>query len=389
MDFDRDFGVNQVFVEDQYERWRDNPSAVSAEWQQYFARLHGLPTAPPFQASVWSQPPAPPLQAHGNGNGAPAAQVEGHFAGALLDLDVPEQERRKAEAAQESVAELINAYRIRGHLFANLDPLGLLKPPPAELTLANFGLAEADLDQTFATGDFRSTGATELTLREIVQRLQRTYTRTIGVEYMHGEDPAIKSWLQERMESTCNTPTLSRDQKLRILARLTDAETLETFLHRKYIGKKRFSLEGGESLIPLLDWLIDEFGAQGGEEVVLGMAHRGRLNVLVNVLGKNLKELFAEFEDTEVETMLGRGDVKYHMGYSSDRRMPDGRNLHLSLAFNPSHLEIVDPVVEGRVRAKQDRNLNWEGAPENRDPERRKVLPVLIHGDAAFAGQGV
>ncbi len=186
---------------------------------------------------------------------------------------------------------------------------------------------------------------------------------------MHGEDPAIKSWLQGRMESTCNTPTLSRDEKLRILQRLTDAETLETFLHRKYIGKKRFSLEGGESLIPLLDWLIDEFGAQGGEEVVLGMAHRGRLNVLVNVLGKNLKELFAEFEDTEVETMLGRGDVKYHLGYSTDRRMPDGRNLHLSLAFNPSHLEIVDPVVEGRVRAKQDRNLNWEGAPRNRDPE--------------------
>ncbi|HET9753808.1 MAG TPA: 2-oxoglutarate dehydrogenase E1 component, partial [Myxococcales bacterium] len=349
----------------------------------------GLSVPPPFQASAWSQPPAPPVQGNGNGPGAPAAPVEGHFAGALLDLDVPEQQRLKAEAAQESVAELINAYRIRGHLFANLDPLGLLKPPPAELSLAHFGLSEADLDQTFATGDFKSSGATELTLREIVQRLQRTYTRTIGVEYMHGEDPAIKSWLQERMESTCNTPSLSREQKLRILARLTDAETLETFLHRKYIGKKRFSLEGGESLIPLLDWLIDEFGAQGGEEVVLGMAHRGRLNVLVNVLGKNLKELFAEFEDTEVETMMGRGDVKYHLGYSSDRRMPDGRDLHLSLAFNPSHLEIVDPVVEGRVRAKQDRNLNWEGAPKNRDPERRKVLPVLIHGDAAFAGQGV
>jgi 2-oxoglutarate dehydrogenase E1 component len=389
MDFDRDFGVNQVFVEDQYERWRNNPAAVSAEWQQYFAQLHGLPMPPPLQGSAWSQPPAPSAQGNGNGHAAPAPQVEGHFAGALLDLDVPEQERRKAEVLQESVAELINAYRIRGHLFANLDPLGLLKPPPEELTLANFGLSEADLDRTFATGDFRSSGATELTLREIVQRLQRTYTRTIGVEYMHGEDPAIKSWLQERMESTANTPSLSRDQKLRILARLTDAETLETFLHRKYIGKKRFSLEGGESLIPLLDWLIDEFGAQGGEEVVLGMAHRGRLNVLVNVLGKNLKELFAEFEDTEVETMLGRGDVKYHMGYSSDRRMPDGRNLHLSLAFNPSHLEIVDPVVEGRARAKQDRNLNWEGAPEKRDPERRKVLPVLIHGDAAFAGQGV
>jgi len=240
MDFDSDFGVNQVFVEDQYERWRNNPSAVSAEWQRYFAQLHGLPVSPPFQGSAWSQPPAPAVQGNGNGHALPAAQVEGHFEGALLDLDVPEQRRLQAEVLQESVAELINAYRIRGHLFANLDPLGLLKPPPAELTLANFRLSEADLDQTFATGDFRSTGASELSLREIVQRLQRTYTRTIGVEFMHGEDPAIKSWLQDRMESTCNTPALSRDQKLRILARLTDAETLETFLHRKYIGKKRF-----------------------------------------------------------------------------------------------------------------------------------------------------
>jgi 2-oxoglutarate dehydrogenase E1 component len=390
MDFDRDFGINQVFVEDQYERWRNNPAAVAPEWQQYFARLHGLPQ-PSFQASAWSQPAAPAPQGNGNGHGAllPSPAMEGHFAGALLDLDVPEQQRLRAEALQESVAELINAYRIRGHLFARLDPLGLLQPPAPELTLENFGLSEDDLDKTFATGDFASSGAAELTLREILERLQRTYTRTIGVEFMHGEDPAIKRWLQERMESTGNAARLSRDQKLRILARLTDAETLETFLHRKYIGKKRFSLEGAESLIPLLDWLIDEFGAQGGEEIVLGMAHRGRLNVLVNVLGKGLNELFAEFEDTEVETMLGRGDVKYHLGYSSDRRMPDGRSLHLSLAFNPSHLEIVDPVVEGRVRAKQDRNMNWEGAPRQRDPERRKVLPVLIHGDAAFAGQGV
>ncbi len=388
MDFDRDFGVNQVFVEDQYERWRNNPAAVSPEWQEYFARLHGLPTTPPFQASAWSQPPAPAAPTNGNGHAALTPPADGHFAGALLDLAVPEQQRMRAEALQESVAELINAYRIRGHLFAKLDPLGLLQPPPAELTLLHFGLSDEDLDKTFATGDF-SPGSAELTLREIVQRLQRTYTRSIGVEFMHGEDPAIKRWLQERMESTGNEARLTREQKLKILARLTDAETLETFLHRKYIGKKRFSLEGGESLIPLLDWLIEEFGQKGGEEIVIGMAHRGRLNVLVNVLGKGLNELFAEFEDTEVETMLGRGDVKYHMGYSSDRKMPDGRSMHLSLAFNPSHLEIVDPVVEGRARAKQDRNLNWEGAPAQRDPDRRKVLPVLIHGDAAFAGQGV
>jgi len=341
MDFDRDFGVNQVFVEDQFERWRDNPAAVAPEWQDYFAR-----------------------------------QVDGHVRLGFA----PEGE------LQERVAELINAYRIRGHLFANLDPLGLLEPPPGdELALEHFGLSEAELDRRFATGDF-APGVSEMTLREIVALLRRTYCRTIGVEYMHGEDPDIKKWLQEKMESAGNAPTLSRQEKLRILARLTDAETLETFLHRKYVGKKRFSLEGGESLIPLLDWLIDEFGRLGGEEIVLGMAHRGRLNVLVNILGKGLNELFAEFEDseTDIETMLGRGDVKYHLGYSSDRG-----KIHLSLAFNPSHLEIVNPVVEGRVRAKQDRCLNWAGAPNPRDPERYRVLPVLIHGDAAFPGQGI
>ena len=385
MDFDRDFGINQVFVEDQYERWRNNPAAVSSDWAQYFAQLHGLPWAAPFQASAWSEP-APAVAPPTNGNGR--ALAEGHFAGALLDLAAPEQDRLRAEELQEKLAELINAYRIRGHLFANLDPLGLLQPPAtSELDPAQFGLSEADLDRPFVAGDF-APGEPELTLREILARLRRTYTRTIGVEYMHGEDPAIRKWLQQRMESTGNTPALSRDDKLRILARLTDAETLETFLHKKYIGKKRFSLEGAESLIPALDWLIDDFGNAGGEEMVIGMAHRGRLNVLVNVLGKGLHELFAEFEDQEVERMMGRGDVKYHLGYSSDRRI-NGHSLHLSLAFNPSHLEIVDPVVEGRVRAKQDRNLNWEGAPAQRDPERRKVLPVLIHGDAAFAGQGI
>jgi len=383
MDFDRDFGVNQVFVEDQYERWRNNPAAVSPEWQQYFARLHGLPTPPTFQASAWSQPaPTPAPGGDGNGHAAIAFPPQTGFE--LLSVPAPAQERLQAEILQEKVGELINAYRIRGHLFANLDPLGLLQPPPPELEIEHFGLSEEQLDKPFATGDFAA-GKGEMTLREILAHLKRTYCRTIGVEYMHGEDPAIKRWLQERMEAAQNTPTLSREQKLRILARLTDAETLETFLHRKYIGKKRFSLEGAESLIPLLDWLVEEFGRQGGEEIVLGMAHRGRLNVLVNVLGKGLRELFAEFEDTEIETMMGRGDVKYHLGYSSDRTLPDGRSMHLSLAFNPSHLEIVDPVVEGRVRAKQDRTLNWEGAPAPRDPERRKVLPVLIHGDAAFA----
>src|SRR5207253_5253195 len=278
------------------------------------------------------------------------------FAGALLDLSAaaPDAQRLDAEEKQEAVAELINAYRIRGHLFANIDPLGLLSPPPPELEPENFGLTREDLDKPFATGDF-NVGAPTLPLREIIARLKRTYCRTIGAEFMHGEDPVIRRWLQERMEATGNEVQLSREEKLRILGRLTDAETLETFLHRKYIGKKRFSLEGAESLIPLLDWLLEEFARQGGEEIVVGMAHRGRLNVLVNVLGKRPDELFAEFEDTEIETMMGRGDVKYHLGYSSDRKLRDGRHLHLSLAFNRSLLELVDSVVEGRVRSKPDR----------------------------------
>jgi 2-oxoglutarate dehydrogenase E1 component len=385
MDFDRDFGVNQVFVEDQYERWRDNPAAVDPEWQQYFARLAGLP--PPLAVQTSALVPAAPAtngNGRGNGNGAAVAlRAEGAFAGALLDLsaNAPEAQRLDAEEKQEAVAELINAYRIRGHLFANIDPLGLLKPPPPELEPENFGLTQDDLDKPFATGDF-DIGVPTLPLREIIARLKRTYCRTIGVEYMHGEDPRIRRWLQQRMESTGNEIQLSREEKLHILARLTDAETLETFLHKKYIGAKRFSLEGGESLIPLMDRLIEEFGDRGGEEIVIGMAHRGRLNILANILNKDLTAIFAEFEDKDAQELMGRGDVKYHLGYSSDWLTRSGKELHLSLAFNPSHLEWVNGVVEGRVRAKQDRD-------EPRDPERKKVLPVLIHGDAAIAGQGL
>src|SRR6267143_1868902 len=387
MDFDRDFGINQVFVEDQYERWRDNAAAVDADWQQYFARLAGLPPPAPVQGSAFA-PPAPATNGNGHGNGARGATAvalrpESSFAGALLDLSAsaPEAQRLDAEQKQEAVAELINAYRIRGHLFANIDPLGLLKPPLPELEPTSFGLTEEDLDKPFATGDF-NVGAATLPLREIIARLKRTYCRTIGAEFMHGEDPVIRRWLQERMEATGNEVQLSREEKLRILGRLTDAETLETFLHKKYIGAKRFSLEGGESLIPLMDWLIEEFGERGGEEIVIGMAHRGRLNILANILHKDLTAIFAEFEDKDAQELLGRGDVKYHLGYSSDRVTHTGKELHLSLAFNPSHLEWVNTVVEGRVRAKQDRD-------QPRDPERKKVLPVLIHGDAAFAGQGL
>ena len=336
MDFDRDFGLNAPFVEELYRRFLDSPAAVDEEWRRYFS------------------------------------QLDGH--GAL-----PAAERLAEEALQESVDELIQAYRMRGHLFAGIDPLGMRAPPPPELEIENFGLGPADLDHVFATGDMP--GPPSATLREIVDRLRRTWCRTIGVEYMHGEDPAIKRWLQERMEASENTLLLSREERERILGDLTRAEVLETFLHKKYIGAKRFSLEGGEALIPLLDRVIEDAAARGTEEIVIGMAHRGRLNVLVNILGKSAQDLFAEFEDSDAHELLGRGDVKYHLGQSAERVTGSGRSVHLSLAFNPSHLEWVNCVVEGRVRAKQDR--------EERDPERRKVMPLLIHGDAAFAGQGL
>jgi 2-oxoglutarate dehydrogenase E1 component len=248
MEFDRDFGINQVFVEDQYQRWRDNPQAVDEAWQRYFAQLAGLappqPRAPVLQTSSLSQPatvPAAEGNGHGNGRGQAASRPpasEGQFAAALLDFadHSPEAQRLAAEEKQEAVAELIQAFRIRGHLFADLDPLGLRQKPSPELELLNFGLSEEDLDTSFATGDFH-VGAPTLTLREIVARLRRTYCRTIGVEYMHGEDPRIRRWLQEKMEEAGNEPRLDREEKLRILDRLTDAETLETFLHKKYTGE--------------------------------------------------------------------------------------------------------------------------------------------------------
>jgi 2-oxoglutarate dehydrogenase E1 component len=267
---------------------------------------------------------------------------------------------------------------MRGHRFADLDPLGLTQVDKSELSLERFGLADVDQNTMFATGNFA--GDTQLPLREIVRRLKETYTRTIGAEFRNIEEPEIRSWLQEQMEPTCNRISLSAEQQVHILSKLIDSEIFEQFLHTKYVGAKRFSLEGAESMIPLLELVVEAAGRDGVEEIVIGMAHRGRLNVLANVMEKSTKEIFAAFEDENPELSLGRGDVKYHLGYSSDRLTSSGKPIHLTLAFNPSHLEWVNPVVEGRVRAKQDRRG---------DRDRKKVLPLLIHGDAAVIGQGV
>ncbi len=278
------------------------------------------------------------------------------------------------------VYALVNAYRARGHLRAHLDPLAAPRPGPSadlELDPRSYGFSDGDQTAVVPSGGFF--GITELPLGELLARLEMTYCGTIGVEMMHISDPARRTWLAERMESTFNRPSLDRATRLRILERLTAAEVFERFVHTKYLGTKRFSLEGGDSLIPLLDLVLEQAGGFAIEEVVIGMAHRGRLNVLANLLGKSAGDIFAEFEDVDPEAVLGGGDVKYHLGFSTDYTTRAGRTMHLSLAFNPSHLEAVDPIVAGRVRAKQQRR---------HDREHTRVFGLLIHGDAAFAGQG-
>jgi 2-oxoglutarate dehydrogenase E1 component len=321
-------------IEDAYRRWCDNPDSVDESWRLFFEgfELGSARTAEPA------------------GGGAHAG-----------------------------IIRLIDAYRDLGHFLAHLDPLSEPKTTHPLLELAEFGLDENDLDRTFDVSHF--TGMKRATLRELLAALRETYCRTIGVEYMHIQDTRIRRWLEERMEPRRNQPNLPKRRKLRVLMDLHFAELFERFLHTRYVGQKRFSLEGSETLIPLLDALVEKAAEAGVREIVLGMAHRGRLNVLANIIGQPYQEIFAEFEDNYLpETRDGDGDVKYHLGFSSERISATGRPIHLSLTPNPSHLDAVDPVVEGRVRAKQF---------QFGDQDRTLGLPLLIHGDAAFAGQGL
>ena len=344
--FDR-FGINAGYVEELHTRWQQSPQSVDEDWRRFFEG-DGLVSVS--------------LDAPTNGvNGKAAARL-------VLDAQPGE--------AQSRVAHLVNAYRVRGHLVADLDPLDATPLPVREIPLASVGLTESDLDQSFSTAGM--SGLPErATLRQMVEHLRETYCGSIGVEFTHIEEPEPREWLQGRMESTRNHAALQRPELLRILTKLTDAEIFEQFIHKNYVGAKRFSLEGAESVIPLIDLLVEAGAAQGIEELVIGMAHRGRLNVLVNVMGKNVREIFAAFDDRRPERFFGAGDVKYHLGYSSDVSTSSGRRVHLSMAFNPSHLEWVNPVVEGRVRAKIDRR------------KRKSTMPLLVHGDAAFMGEGV
>ena len=285
---------------------------------------------------------------------------------------------RTTRSRQQRVDALIRAYRERGHVLAQLDPLGRGVEAHPELTLEHYGLSQSDLDASFVA---RLGGRSVVrTLRQVLEDLRATYCGPIGVQYMHIDDIEVQHWLRTRMENNQNARVLSREEQVRILTKLTDAEVFETFLHRKYVGAKRFSLEGAESLIPLLDDAIESAGQHGVEEVLIGMAHRGRLNVLANIMNKGAANIFREYEDLDPEHYTSRGDVKYHMGHSTDLVTSSGQRVHLSLCFNPSHLEAVNPVVVGRTRAKQDRRY---------DEDHAKVMAILIHGDAAFAGQGV
>ncbi|MBU0621146.1 MAG: 2-oxoglutarate dehydrogenase E1 component [Gammaproteobacteria bacterium] len=346
-------GGNNAFVEALYEDYLRDAASVPQEWRDYFDRLQSAETHDVAHSPI----------RHGFLQ-LGARHVE--------KMQSPEETRKQA-----SVLQLINAYRFFGARIADLDPLKRhIKSEVAELTPSYYGLGDADMDTAFFTGSL--VGGTRMTLREIMQRLRRIYCSSVGAEYMYISSIPHKRWIQARLEGAEGEMHYPVETRKRLLERLTAAEGLERYLHTKYVGQKRFSLEGGDTLIPLLDHMLQRAGAQGVKESVIGMAHRGRLNVLVNTLGKLPRELFAEFEGIHTEH-LASGDVKYHQGFSSDIPTPGGP-MHLTLAFNPSHLEIVNPVVEGSVRARQHRRGDVDG---------RQVLPILIHGDAAFAGQGV
>lgn len=355
-------GGNAAYIEELYEAYLDNPQSVPENWKLIFDELPSVEGVSVETKHSNIREDFKKLASLG-----PAAR-----AGVSVSQDTPSDDR------QVKVLQLINAYRFRGHQHANLDPLGLWQQAHVrDLELKHHNLSESDFETMFSLGSY-AVEAEKMMLGDLFKSLNRTYCSSIGSEYMHITDTEQKRWLQQRIESVEARPEIPRDEKIQILKGLIAADGMEKYLGAKFTGAKRFSLEGGDALIPMLKGLISEAGASGAKEVVLGMAHRGRLNVLVNVLGKNPSVLFDEFAGKHDDS-LGAGDVKYHAGYSSDFATPGG-DVHLALAFNPSHLEIVNPVVMGSVRARLQRRNCKDGSA---------VLPVTIHGDSAIAGQGV
>jgi 2-oxoglutarate dehydrogenase E1 component len=357
-------GANATYVEWLYEQFLAEPGSVPAEWRQYFSTL----------AKDGGD------VAHGPVVQAVARRVQQRTVAATSTVAVGGSDSPAIEK-QAAVSRLIQVYSLRGHQIADLDPLGLWKrPAPAVLSFDFLGLDESDLTREFSTGGLAGTGHARMKLQDILSLLKRIYCGKFAAEFAHISRARERLWLREQFETSRVHAALSPQDQTAILASLTRAEGIERYLNTRFVGQKRFSLEGSETLIPVLDDLIQRSGEVGIQELVIGMAHRGRLNVLVNVLGKSPSDLFSEFEGQyDLARLKGSGDVKYHKGYSADVRTPGG-NVHIALAFNPSHLEIVNPVVEGSVRARQDRRGDEVGD---------QVMPVLIHGDAAFAGQGV
>ena len=353
------YGSNATYIEDLYDQYLEDPDAIDASWREKFDKIH-----------------------NGSARDIPHGPVISRFTrlattshNRLTQLQGFTEESVKKQSA---VARLINHYRVRGHQIATNNPLGNATEIPLDLEPAYYGLSEPDMETLFATGNLY--GSDQLPLREIIAALKEIYCGSIGAEYMHIVDTDIKRWIKNRLESSKQSKNIEPEKKQWLLQQLTAAEGIEKHLHRKFVGQKRFSLEGGESLIPILDELIQRGAENQIQEIVIGMAHRGRLNVLVNILGKNPALLFEEFSGKHSQIPgVSSGDVKYHMGFSSDLSTPSGP-VHLTLAFNPSHLEIINPVVEGSVKARQDRF--GKGG-------RDAIMPILIHGDAAFAGQGI
>ncbi|MDQ6956861.1 MAG: 2-oxoglutarate dehydrogenase E1 component [Mariprofundaceae bacterium] len=364
------FVAGGAWLEALYEQWLDSPSQVSAHWQAIFESGDAADIGAVKHGAMLSKM-ASTARLNGSTNGSiyTSSKTSRHTPCDSYPVEYPSR-----------AIYLIHAWRVYGHTQANLDPLSLNIPQARpELELSYYGLSDADLDYEFPTGDMA--GEEHLPLRDILARLRRAYAGSIGPELMHIANSAKKHWLFERLENMQGGQGQGAKTRQRTFEHVMHADAFEHFLHTRYMGQKRFSLEGGESLIPMLDRLIQKSGMTGVKEIILGMAHRGRLNVLANVLGKSLTDIFAEFEGAQLqdETPTGSGDVKYHLGFSSDIETPGGV-VHLSLGFNPSHLEIITPVVLGSVRARQCRR---------KDKARRQVLGVLVHGDAAFAGQGV
>jgi len=401
-----------AFLEELFEHYQQDPASVEPEWRVYFDSLMknqpaatSVASSPIAQASNGGSSGANGVVSPGRVPAKPIADrlvspdgiASGHAvaisngdvelpdapAGEPMPLPLPSiavgsQGDDRVAFLQDRVDQLVRAYRVRGHLMADIDPLGRPRPGLPELDPDFYHLTEEDMDRSFSTDTIE--GPQSMSLRQIIKRLRNTYCRSIGVQFMHMDDLLVRQWLQVRMEGCENRIQLDRRQQLRIYHQMTTAAVFEEFIQKRFLGAKSFSLEGSESLIPLLEMAIERAAAHEIGDIVLGMAHRGRLNVLANIMGKSPQKIFREFADLDPELHVGRGDVKYHLGHSTDYKAANGRNVHLTLCFNPSHLEFVNPVAIGRMRARQDRKS---------DVVRQGGMSILIHGDAAFVGEGI